>query len=138
VGLSENRLAETENGQIFQSLRLTGFEVAAAPQLRILAGEREAHCTSCVEANVFGHPRKAWRVARHEGAKCIIGQALASLPGTRVKLEPLGHQTSRRNDIQVITLLGSQAAGLANAQYDLTVVSLASKGAAQTHIVLLG
>jgi hypothetical protein len=36
-------------------------------------------------------------------------------------------QTSRRNDIQLLTLLGSQATGLANAEYDLTVVSLASK-----------
>jgi hypothetical protein len=65
-------------------------------------------------------------VALHEGAKRIIGQALASTPGTRVRLEPLGHQTSRRNDIQVITLLGSQATGLANADYDLNVVSLAN------------
>jgi hypothetical protein len=43
--------------------------------------------------------------------------------------EPLGHQTSRRIDIQVITLLGSQATGLANAEYNLTVVSLTSKDA---------
>jgi hypothetical protein len=55
-----------------------------------------------------------------------MGQALASTPGTRVRLEPLGHQTSRRNDIQVFSLLGSQATGLANAEYDLTVVSLAN------------
>jgi hypothetical protein len=53
---------------------------------------------------------------RHEGAKRIIGQALASTPGTGARLEPLGHQTSRRNDIQVITLLGPQATGLANAE----------------------
>jgi hypothetical protein len=121
------------------SLRLTGFEVAAALQLRTLAGEREAHCTNCGEQNFFGHPevclqRKLWGVARHEGAKHIIGQALASTPGTRVRLEPLGHQTSRRNDIQVITLLGSQATGLANAEYDLTVVSLASKDARSTSL----
>jgi hypothetical protein len=69
------------------SLRLTDFEVAAALQLRTLTGEREAHCTHCGEANFFGHPevslqRKLWRVARHEGAKHIIGQALASTPGT--------------------------------------------------------
>jgi hypothetical protein len=42
-------------------------------------------------------------------------------------------QTSRRNDIQIITLLGSQATGLANAEYDLTVVSLASKDARATY-----
>jgi hypothetical protein len=73
-------------------------------------------------------------VARHERAKRIIGRALASTPSTRVRLEPLGHQTSRRNDIQVITLLGSQATGLANSEYDLTVVSLASKDARATNL----
>jgi hypothetical protein len=78
--------------------------------------------------------RKFWPVARHEGAKRIIGQALASTPGTRVRLEPLGHQTSRRNDIQTITLLGSQATGLANAEYDLTVISLSSKDARATFL----
>jgi hypothetical protein len=114
------------------SLRLTDFEVVAALQLRTLAGEREAHCTNCGEANFVGHPevclqRKSWRVARHEGTERIIGQAHASNPGTRVRREPLGRQTSRRIDIQVITLLGSQLQGLANAYYDLTVVSLASK-----------
>ena len=121
------------------SLRLTDFEVAAALQLRTLAGEREAHCTNCGETNFFGHPevclqRKFRRVARHEGAKHIMGQALASTPGTRVRLEPLGHQTSRRNDIQVFSLLGSQATGLANAEYDLTVVSLANKDARATKL----
>ncbi|RSH83063.1 hypothetical protein EHS25_005773 [Saitozyma podzolica] len=70
------------------SLRLTDFEVAIALQLRTLTGEREAHCTCCGEANFFGHPeaclqRKFRRVARHEGAKHIMGQALASTPGTR-------------------------------------------------------
>ncbi|RSH95842.1 hypothetical protein EHS25_000935 [Saitozyma podzolica] len=39
------------------SLRLTDFEGGAALQLRILAGERKAHCTNCGEANFFGHPR---------------------------------------------------------------------------------
>jgi hypothetical protein len=53
--------------------------------------------------------RKPWRVARHEGVKRIIGQALASTPGTRVRVEPHGHLTSRRHDIQVINLLGSLA-----------------------------
>jgi hypothetical protein len=107
--------------------------------LRTLTGEREAHCTNCGETNFFGHPkfclqRKFRRVARHGGAKHIMGQALASTPGTRVRLEPLGHQTSRRNGIQVFSLLGSQATGLANAEYDLTVVSLSSKEAHATYL----
>jgi hypothetical protein len=42
--------------------------------------------------------------------------------------------TSRRNDIQVITLLGYQVTGLANAEYALTVVSLASKDARATSL----
>jgi hypothetical protein len=120
-------------------LRLTDFEVAVVSHLRTLAGEQGAHCTNCGEANFIAHPevcleRKPWRVARHEGDKRIIGQALASTPGTRVRLEPLGHQTSRRNDIQTITLLGSLATGLANAEYDLTVVSLSSKEAHATYL----
>ncbi|GFZ50356.1 hypothetical protein JCM24511_08113 [Saitozyma sp. JCM 24511] len=120
------------------SLRLTDFEIAAALQLRTLAGGQAAYSTNCGEANFFGHPevclqRKPWRVARHEGPKRIIGQALDSTPGTRVRLEPLGH-TSRRNDIQVITLLGSQTTGLANAEYDFTVVSLASKDSRATSL----
>ncbi|GFZ47034.1 hypothetical protein JCM24511_04260 [Saitozyma sp. JCM 24511] len=62
------------------SLRLTDFEVAAALQLRTLAGERKAHCTNCGETHFFGHPeiclqRKPWRVARYEGVKRFIGQA---------------------------------------------------------------
>jgi hypothetical protein len=78
-------------------------------------------------ANFSGIPeyclqRKPWRVAGHDHAKRIIGQALASTPRTGVRLEPLGHYTSRRNDIQVITLP-------AEAVYDLTVVSLVSKHA---------
>jgi hypothetical protein len=63
-----------------------------------------------------------------------MGQALASTPGTRIRLELLGHQASRRNDIQVFSLLGSQATGLANAEYDLTVVSLANKDARATKL----
>ncbi|GFZ49914.1 hypothetical protein JCM24511_07317 [Saitozyma sp. JCM 24511] len=107
------------------SLRLTDFEVAATLQLRTLAGEREAHCTNCGETNFFGHPevclqRKFSRVARREGAKHILGQA---------RLDPC-----RRNIIQVFSLLGSQATGLANAEYDLTVISLANKDARATKL----
>ncbi|GFZ46030.1 hypothetical protein JCM24511_03764 [Saitozyma sp. JCM 24511] len=47
---------------------------------------------------------------------------------------PAPDQTSRRNDIQVFSLLGSQATGLANAEYDLTVVSLANKDARATQL----
>jgi hypothetical protein len=37
-----------------------------------------------------------------------------------------------RNDIQVITLLGSQATGLASVEYDPTIVSLASQDSRTT------
>ncbi|GFZ44298.1 hypothetical protein JCM24511_02020 [Saitozyma sp. JCM 24511] len=63
-----------------------------------------------------------------------MGQALASTPGTRVRPEPLGHQTSRCNDIQVFSLLGSQTTVLANAEYDLTVVSGVNKDALATKL----
>jgi hypothetical protein len=46
----------------------------------------------------------------------------------KARLEPLDHQNSRRNDTQVITLLGSQATGL----YDHTVVSSSSKDVRST------
>jgi hypothetical protein len=96
------------------------------------------HCTNCGEANLFGHrglpPEETVACGPTQGAKRIIGQALASTPGTRVRLESPGHRTSRRNDIQVITLLGSQATGLANAEYDLTVVCLANNEARSTSL----
>jgi hypothetical protein len=76
--------------------------------------------------------RGVWPVTRLPSALSDRTQALASTPGTRVRLEPLGHQTIRRNNIQVITLLGSEATRLGNAVYDLTVVSVASKDALTT------
>jgi hypothetical protein len=121
------------------SLHITDFEVAAALQLRTLAGEREVHCINSGEVNFFGHPRglsseedMACGPTRGCQAHHRTGPRLH--PRTRVRLEPLGHQTSRRNDIQVITLLGSQATGLVNAEYDLTVVSLASKDSRTTSL----
>lgn len=56
-------------------------------------------------------------MARHDGHKCINRQAHVPTPCTRDRPEPLGHQTSWRNDIQIITLLGPQATGLANAEF---------------------
>jgi hypothetical protein len=44
------------------------------------------------------------------------------------------HQDQTRTTSQVITLLGPQATGLANAEYDLTVVSLANKDARATYL----
>jgi hypothetical protein len=72
------------------------------------------HCTNCGESHLLGHLH----------------------PGTRARFDSLGHQTSRRNDIQVkiITLLGSQVTGLANAEYHLKVVSLASKDSLATSL----
>jgi hypothetical protein len=64
-------------------------------------------------------------VAWHVGAR-IIRQALASTLGT--------HQTRRRNDVQVITIVEFQATRVANAEYDLTVVSLARKDAHATSL----
>jgi hypothetical protein len=103
-------------------------------QLRTLAGEREAYCTNCGEANSLGTPRSAfrkkpWRVAGHEGAKRNIGQAFASTPGTQVRLEAPGYQTpdwsTQRNPGHHIAWVPDH--GLANSENDPTVVSLASK-----------
>jgi hypothetical protein len=83
------------------SIRLTDFEFAAALQLRTLAGEREVHYTNCGDANFFGQSevcpqRKLQRVARHEGAKRIIGQALTS---TLTPESGVGLSTTTRNGV---------------------------------------
>jgi hypothetical protein len=56
------------------SLRHTDFEVAAALQLCTLAGEREAHCTLCGEANFFwrGFPPEE-SMARGTARGCPAG-----------------------------------------------------------------
>ncbi|GFZ44869.1 hypothetical protein JCM24511_02595 [Saitozyma sp. JCM 24511] len=94
------------------SLRLTDFEVAAALQLRTLAGEREAHCTHCGETNFFGHlevclQRRFRRVADTKEPSTSWDRPLPRALATR----------------------------LANAEYDLTVVSLANTDAPVTKLL---
>jgi hypothetical protein len=82
------------------SLRLTDFEVAAALQLRTLTGEREAHCTSCGEANFFGQilacsPTRRSQ-AHHRTGPCLHPPAPESdsSPSTS---RPAGATTSRQS-----------------------------------------
>ena len=91
-------------------------------------------CTNCGEADDFGklevfgttEPR---RVARHEHVEGIIIFALNSTPGLKVKIEPRGRDTQRRNDIQVLAVIGNRATGFAGEEYDIAIVSLSSPGA---------
>jgi hypothetical protein len=71
-----------------------------------------------------------WLMAR-SGRLCDFLWQLQSLLAERGRRQ---RETSRRNDIQVFSLLGSQATGPANAEYDLTVVSLANKEARATKL----
>jgi hypothetical protein len=63
---------------------------------KLAAGSVETVSLRCAPSVPFHHTGLG---GRHEGAKHIIEQALSSTPGTRVRLEPLDHRTSRRNDI---------------------------------------
>jgi hypothetical protein len=116
------------------SLRLTNFEVSAGLHLRTLCSGTWVACRSCGEANSFGHDevcarRAPWFVVRHERVKRLIGRALASIPDCRVNIEPPIGSTRRRNDIEV---LGTNASGIGHHQYDITVVSLATREAKAT------
>jgi hypothetical protein len=123
---------------------LTDFEVrppcSCAPSL--VSGRPTAHCTNCGETNFSGTPevclqRKTLacgptrRSQEHHGTSPCFHHRHSRQ--TRTPWPP-DQQTNRRNDIQVITLLGSQATGLAIAEYDLTVVSLAGKDARATSL----
>ncbi len=61
-------------------------------------------------------------MARHEQAKGIIGNALSTLEGVPVRLEPLVLSTARRNDIRIS---GSRPTALSTQESDLTIVSIA-------------
>ncbi len=65
-------------------------------------------------------------MARHEQAKGMIGNALSTLEGVQVRLEPLVLGTARRNDIRIT---GSRPASLSTQEFDLTIVSMASQQA---------
>ena len=70
--------------------------------------------------------RDKWIVARHEQVKRAIAQSLSAIPGARVRLESFITNTQRRNDISVA---GSRQPGMSSCEYDITVVSLATRQA---------
>jgi hypothetical protein len=111
------------------ALRLTDFEVSVALHARTLLPGAATHCRHCGSRNQLGHNeicirRAPWTVARHEQAKRVIGQALATLEGVQVQVEPLVIGTQRRDDIRII---GSAASGLSSEDIDIAIVSLASQ-----------
>ncbi|GFZ44382.1 hypothetical protein JCM24511_02104 [Saitozyma sp. JCM 24511] len=111
------------------TLRLTDFEVTAALHARTLLPGASTHCRHCGAPNQLGHDeichrRAPWTVARHEQAKQAIGQALATVEGVQVHLEPLITGTQRWNDIRIT---GSAASGLSSEDIDIIIVSLASQ-----------
>ena len=114
--------------------RLTDFEVSAAIHLRTLQASSWTTCRHCGQPNRFGHDevcasRAKWTVARHEQVKHVLASTLSTLDGVQVTLEPFIAGTTRRNDI---CITGSRASGMANHEYDITVVSLATHDATAT------
>jgi hypothetical protein len=63
-------------------------------------------------------------VVKHEPAKHETGQALATLDGVQVHLEPFVPGTQRRNDIRIT---GSASRGLSSEDIYITIVSFASQ-----------
>jgi hypothetical protein len=72
-----------------------------------------------------------WTIARHEQVKYAIKRALETAEGVQVRVEPFIADTNRRNDLRVT---GSEASGLSNHEYDVTVVSLACRDAVATNL----
>lgn len=70
-------------------------------------------------------------MARHEQAKGIIGQALSTVEGVQIRLEPLIPNSQRRNDIRITA---SRASGLASQEFDLTIVSFANQAPEATNL----
>jgi hypothetical protein len=118
----------------YQSLRLSDFEVSSALHVRTLHTGSGAVCAGCGCNNFAGHAevcteRTRWNIARHEQVKRAIAAALTKIEGVQVAVEPHIGNTARRNDIRVT---GSEASGLASHEYDVTVVSLATRDSIAT------
>ena len=121
----------------YQGLRLTDFEVSAGLHLRTLHPGSHTICSLCGNENSAGHAevcvgRKRWITARHEQVKRAIATALSKVQGVRVAVEPNIGATNRRNDMRVT---GSGASGLANHEYDVTIVSLATRDSIATRLL---
>jgi hypothetical protein len=120
----------------YQGLRLTDFAVSAGLHLRTLHPGSNIVCSLCASENAPGHAevcvgRKRWITARHEQVKRAIASALGRIQGVRVTVEPSIGTTTRRNDIRVT---GSNDSGLSNHEYDVTIVSLATRDSVATRL----
>jgi hypothetical protein len=118
----------------YQSLRLSDFEVSSALHVRTLHTGSGAVCSGCGCLNFAGHAevcteRTRWNIARHEQVKRAIATALCKIEGVQVAVEPHIGNTNRRNDIRVT---GSEASGMSSHEYDVTVVSLATRDSIAT------
>jgi hypothetical protein len=119
----------------YEGLRLSDFEISAALHHRTLKPGSPV-CSLCGVVNTTGHAEvckkgTAWFVARHEQVKYAIKRTLETIEGVRVAVEPYIANTNRRNDLLVT---GSEASGMANQEYDITVVSLATQDSVETFI----
>jgi hypothetical protein len=119
----------------YEGLRLSDFEISAALHHRTL-NPGSAVCSLCGIINSAGHAEvckkgTAWFVARHEQVKYAIKRTLETIEGVKVAVEPYIANTNRRNDLLVT---GSEASGMANQEYDITVVSLATQDSVETYI----
>ena len=121
----------------YQGLRITDFEVSAGLHLRTLHPGSATVCSLCSAENLAGHAevcvgRKRWITARHEQVKRAIASCLNRIQGVRVEVEPSIGATNRRNDIRVT---GSNDSGLANHEYDVTIVSLFTRDSNETRLL---
>lgn len=66
--------------------------------------------------------RPTWVAIRHEAVKLAVGQALGTVPGASVHLEPMIHGHSRRNDVCIEAAFGNGDITLED--YDVAVLLL--------------
>ena len=92
-------------------------------------------CRLCGTITTLGHDeicqqRRKWTHTRHNGVVRAIKDALESIPGTRVDIEPASTgETRERNDLRV---WGSLELGSATSEYDVKVYSLFGTNAIST------
>ena len=120
----------------YEKLRLSDFEISSALHLRTLNFGSDTVCSQCGVLNSAGHAevcRNAapWFIARHEQVKYAIRDALSTVQGVQIDVEPVIGRTNRRNDLRVT---GSSPSGLASHEYDITVVSLGTQDAISTYL----
>lgn len=108
---------------------LTNFELSCGLHYRTLLPPLLPcrHCTSPIELGhdevCRGATRPQYTIVRHNGIVNAIADALRSVSGTRVQLEPLttDHGSQRRNDLLV---WGSDGLGNATTEHDVKVYSI--------------